>query len=194
MADLTDINPTLFGGDRVNFNLPDPAQRAQEDPPPAKTAPAHLALQGTPSDVRARATQEQLAVPTPSIADSITASAANFSVVAAWSALNGTQYADDPAFKWQEAMLQVPMSLSTPEQEFLQSGSAEEFQAKLDLVKRQRELGKDMAAHPAVASHWHTRPRVLASWRHRHWRACCGGWTCCLGCYFCSCGRWAWGY
>lgn len=151
MADLTDINPTLFGGDRVNFNLPDPAQRAQEDPPPAKTAPAHLALQGTPSEVRARAVQEQLAVPTPSIYDSIAASAANFSVVAAWSALNGTQYADDPAFKWQEAMLQVPMSLSTPEQEFLQSGSAEEFQAKLDLVKRQRELGKDMAAHPAVS-------------------------------------------
>ena len=152
MADLTNIDPTLYGGARIDFNLPSAADVTPPVASEGKRAPAHLALQGTPMDLQARAVQEQLSAPEPSALDAVRAAAENFSVVSAWNALSGKEYADDPNFNFGEALLQVPMQLSEPEQEFMRSGSAEEFANKLAVVQRQRDVSKAFAAHPVVAT------------------------------------------
>ena len=96
MADLTNINPTLFGGDRIDFNLPDPNKAGAGMPGPTPTAPAHLAIQGTQVDLETRATQEQLQRPDPTAIDAVSASIANFSTQAIWDGMTGAEYPDDP--------------------------------------------------------------------------------------------------
>lgn len=152
MADLTNIDPTLYGGARIDFNLPSGADAVPAAPIADARAPAHLALQGTPMDIQARAVQAQLSAPEPSALDTVRSAAENFSVVSAWNALTGKEYEDDPAFNFGEALLQVPMQLSEPEQEFMRSTSAQEFENKLGVVKRQREIARDFGAHPVVAT------------------------------------------
>lgn len=152
MADLTNIDPTLYGGARIDFNLPSGADAVPAAPIADARAPAHLALQGTPMDMQARAVQAQLSAPEPSALDTVRSAAENFSVVSAWNALTGKEYEDDPAFNFVEALLQVPMQLSEPEQEFMRSTSAQEFENKLGVVKRQREVARDFGAHPVVAT------------------------------------------
>lgn len=152
MADLTNIDPTLYGGARIDFNLPSGADAVPAAPIADARAPAHLALQGTPMDIQARAVQAQLSAPEPSALDTVRSAAENFSVVSAWNALTGKEYEDDPTFNFGEALLQVPMQLSEPEQEFMRSTSAQEFENKLVVVKRQREIARDFGAHPVVAA------------------------------------------
>lgn len=152
MADLTNIDPTLYGGARIDFNLPSGADAVPAAPIADARAPAHLALQGTPMDIQARSVQAQLSAPEPSALDTVRSAAENFSVVSVWNALTGKEYEDDPTFNFGEALLQVPMQLSEPEQEFMRSTSAQEFENKLGVVKRQREITRDFGAHPVVAT------------------------------------------
>lgn len=147
---LTNIDPTLYGGKHFDA-LPEGGARQPTTVPDTPTAGAELALKGTPLDVVGRAVQAQLSKPDASVVDSVKAAAENWVGVSLYNAMTGKEYDTDPTFNHGEALLHVPMQLSETEQKFMKSSSAEEFSAKLDIVKRQRQLSEDMGSHPVLS-------------------------------------------
>lgn len=152
MALLTSIDPTLYGGQHFENNLPNPMNGSGTSVPgEVPTADAALALRGTPTDLEGRAIQAQLSKPEASALDSIKAAAENWVGVSLYNAMTGKEYDADPTFKYGEALLQLPMQLTETEQKFMKSESAEEFAAKLEIVERQRKLASDMGSHPVLS-------------------------------------------
>lgn len=78
-------------------------------------------------------------------------------MVSVWNALTGKEYEDDPSFNFGEALLQVPMQLSEPEQEFMRSTSAQEFENKLSCKAPAGRIARDSRCAPAGSHHQHPR-------------------------------------